>query len=230
MPFAGQTFVFNQVLTSTELQQTDTNIDEVRRSHKNSVQPPETVAGILWLDDSSGKWEWKIARDGSNFNSLIVVDPSAAFALPRPHVALVSRSSNQTITTALTTTMIWQTENQDTDGFWSPAPNPTRLTVPSGLTGTYYARLTANIEFAVNGTGDRDILIGKNGAAFLGNPRLRIRAPANANARLNIVSPILSVVANDFFEVFVFQDSGGNLDVLTGNSTWFNIDLLYATP
>jgi len=60
MPFASQTFSVGQVLTASQMNQVDTNIDAVRTSHKGSSAPPDLAAGVQWLDDSATPWTQKM--------------------------------------------------------------------------------------------------------------------------------------------------------------------------
>jgi hypothetical protein len=57
MAFSPQTFSVGQVLTAAQMNQTDTNIDEVRAHHKGSSLPASPVAGLFWLDDTLGAAE-----------------------------------------------------------------------------------------------------------------------------------------------------------------------------
>lgn len=75
MVFTPQTFSVEEILTSTKMAQMDTNIDEVRRSHKGGSAPPSPTAGTLWLDDSSEPWDWQM-YDGAAWISLGRIDPT----------------------------------------------------------------------------------------------------------------------------------------------------------
>lgn len=75
MAFSGQTFSVGQVLTASEMNQMDTNIDEVRAQHKGGSSPAQLAAGVLWLDDSATPWVWKM-HDGASFITLGVVNAS----------------------------------------------------------------------------------------------------------------------------------------------------------
>lgn len=74
--FTPQTFSVEEILTSTKMSQMDTNIDEIRRSHKGSSAPPSPTAGTLWLDDSSEPWDWQM-YDGAAWISLGKIDPTS---------------------------------------------------------------------------------------------------------------------------------------------------------
>lgn len=76
MAFDPQTFAFEEVLTSAKLNQTDTNIDEVRAHHKGSSAPVSPTAGTMWIDDSASPWTLNVF-DGTDWISLGTIDPSA---------------------------------------------------------------------------------------------------------------------------------------------------------
>lgn len=56
MAFVPQTYSFEEILTSSKMNQVDSNIDEVRKAHKGSSAPASPVAGTDWIDDSVTPW------------------------------------------------------------------------------------------------------------------------------------------------------------------------------
>lgn len=120
----------------------------------------------------------------------------------------VVKTGTQAITTAATTAMAWDAENFDTLGAsvqWA-AGSSTRLTAQAP--GVY--RLSASVVFAANATGERAVWFRKNGATFL--PGLRVPATA-ANATATAAATTVILNASDYVECFVYQNSGGNLNV-----------------
>ena len=87
--------------------------------------------------------------------------------------------------------------------------------------------LTAYAAFPNNNTGDRWIEIRKNGSDTVAGMLLP-ESPVSDNDRVYAQSPPLKVVAGDYFEVLVWQGSGGNLDLLDANTTFFSIEGLPA--
>lgn len=81
MSFAAQTFTLSQVLTSTQMNQVDSNIDAVRNSHKGSSAPGDLVAGVQWIDDSSSPWTLKM-YDGADWISIGTIDASGNLFTP----------------------------------------------------------------------------------------------------------------------------------------------------
>jgi hypothetical protein len=93
-------------------------------------------------------------------------------------------------------------------GGWASG-QPTRFVVP---TGYGQARLTGNVQFPSNATGYRSIKFLKNGGVFDGMAWLTVPAISGAAHSLNIATGLVAVNAGDYFEMVVYQNSGGALN------------------
>jgi hypothetical protein len=131
--------------------------------------------------------------------------------------ALVQLTSPETIPNSVPTDISWDATVYDVGGWWSGA-NPTRLTVPAGVSRVI---VSCNIQWATNNVGGRLVIHKKNGGTFPGQGASRLVPTENADA--NVHSAVVDVVAGDFFEVRVTQTSGGNLDLNDAPSNWFAI-------
>jgi hypothetical protein len=122
---------------------------------------------------------------------------------------LITRTTAQSISNGSFTAITFDAESLDTDAFHSTVTNTSRITIPSGKDGKYLIFGQAN--FNANGTGRRIVRVYKNGA---NQSASEAEGTASASAYPS-VSPtlILSLVATDYIELFVYQDSGGSLDV-----------------
>ena len=116
----------------------------------------------------------------------------------------LTKSADQTISNATFTAISFNGEDFDTDGFHDNVTNNTRITIPSGKGGKYL--FTVSGYFADNATGTRTTALYKNGSLI---PKARCIWRREGLA----ISAVLSLVATDYIELFVYQDSGGNLDV-----------------
>ncbi len=135
--------------------------------------------------------------------------------------ALVTDASVQTIGNSSFTAINFDTETKDTDDIHDNSTNNTRLTVPSGVT---IVRLYACIAMA-SGAGGRAYRITKGGSTGVGQPRVDVETTFNAYG--NLVSGPLDVVATNYFEVEVFQNTGGDLDTLNADGVpWFAMEIL----
>jgi hypothetical protein len=115
-------------------------------------------------------------------------------------------NANQSITNNTITALTFTGVNFDTDVFWSAGSN-TRLTVPGGLGGQYV--ISAQVNWAVNVAGYREIAIIKNGATFLGVVILGPEAAGQSDLSITVLA---TLVAGDFVQAQVLQTSGGALN------------------
>lgn len=134
---------------------------------------------------------------------------------------LVELDGNQSIPNSAGTAISWGDTIHDDEDLWDGA-NPTRLTVPTGFDGRAY--LSTNIQFAKNATGLRYAVIQKNGSNYKGGGYSAVSAP-DITMGINAVSALVNVTEGDYFEVRVFQDSGGSVNVEDAVNTWFHMIL-----
>ncbi len=125
----------------------------------------------------------------------------------------LAAASTQTIADATPTKVSWDNFQFDDNSFWNIA-NPTRLTIPAGVTRV---RLTAGIRWTPNVTGERQLRIIANPAGtydansvFASDDR-----PSDNSGDATLDTGILVVTAGMYFELEVEQNSGAPLDILT---------------
>lgn len=108
--------------------------------------------------------------------------------------------------------MSYDAESYDTDAIHDNAVNPTRLTVPAGVTKI---KLWASGNFISNSTGRRTILFYKNNVDFRSPGGTIVTDQANTSVvhYVRISTPVIAVVAGDYFEAVVYQNSGASLDI-----------------
>ncbi len=136
----------------------------------------------------------------------------------------VRLTANQSIANSTDQAITFTEETYDTDGYHSNVTNTSRLTIPSGKAGYY--QINANIMWAANGTGIRDFNIYQNGVRnqyYTANPQ-------SSNSQGMAMSTILYGAVGDYFEVYVFQNSGGALNIQSPGTgaTSFSIGYLGA--
>jgi hypothetical protein len=113
----------------------------------------------------------------------------------------------QSIPNATDTILTFNSEAWDTDGFHSTSSNTSRITIPAGLGGKYL--VTMNTLPALNGTGGRYLEIYKNGARLVND----IGMAGDAADYVNVAGTfVVNLVATDYIEMLVYQDSGGPLN------------------
>lgn len=138
--------------------------------------------------------------------------------------ATVQLTADATISNATNTAVSWSSAVFDDGSIWSGGA-PTRLTVPAGFTR---ARLVGNVSWAAASGGVRFIGFRKNGSGGIGLGREQISSPSASNSEFqNYATGLIPCVATDYFELYVFQGSGGSVTLYgTGvTDTWASIEL-----
>lgn len=127
--------------------------------------------------------------------------------------ARVRRTATQSIPSGTLAAIQLTSETWDTAGLHSNATNNTRLTAP--IDGIYM--LTANVFWAGNSTGERDLAIEINGNKAIG---LTADSAAAVSETPQALSTVYLMNAGDFAEARVEQTSGGalNLGVASGGA------------
>lgn len=126
--------------------------------------------------------------------------------------------ANQNIGNSATTALNFNTETYDVGTMHDVAVNTNRITVPASGAGIYV--IDAQVTFAANVTGRREVYIFKNGSQIA-----EVKEPTNSATEETTlqISCHDNAAAADYYEVQVFQNSGGGLDVVLGERiTYFS--------
>ncbi len=107
--------------------------------------------------------------------------------------ALIKRTTNVAIASGVQTTLAWESEVYDTDGFADVVAQPTRLTVPAGK-GITRVQVLCCVQWGPSSSGDRWVEILKNGVEVDASPATSGRptataAPASRSPRPRSRSP-----------------------------------------
>ncbi len=136
------------------------------------------------LTVSGGLPVWATAAGGSSFSGCRIYN-----------------SSSQTLPNATVTTLTFNSEIFDTDGFHSTSTNTSRITIPTGKAGYY--QLSASIYFGIgNATGIRALSITKNGTRVIG-----LDNSGAVDQTLNL-SGIENLAVNDYIEFTIYHTMG----------------------
>jgi hypothetical protein len=136
--------------------------------------------------------------------------------------ASVYKSGNQAISNNTTTTITWDSEVFDTNGFHDNSVNNERMTIPVGYAGKY--SITGLVSWGSDLDGYRIVEIFKNGATngFMWSG-------AQAGYYAVAVIKILALAEGDYVEIKGFHNSGGNLNAAGGAAeSYFQIQFLGA--
>lgn len=116
----------------------------------------------------------------------------------------------------------------DTDGFYNSTTG--RFVIPAGVSKV---KLKAQIIWANNGTGFRQLVIKKNFVNgdfstgwFPGVPATTVLANPNTTTDVSVAPPAIPVTEGDNFLAEAFQNSGASLDARKSVGTWFSIEVV----
>lgn len=136
----------------------------------------------------------------------------------QPRVKAYRTTSNQSVTNNTLTAVSLNAESYDISAQHDNVVNPSRITVVSGTGGSYH--FLAQVGFAANATGVRQVSIYKNGAAIA--TVFDVAASGTQDSYIQCAVDDEASV-NDYYEIYVKQTSGGALDVLKdADKTFFS--------
>jgi hypothetical protein len=182
----------------------NTDMDFVWSSDSAGMTNPMTTTGDT-IYSSSGSTPARLGI-GSTGQVLTVTGGVPSWATPASaNPAFVGCSvfanANQTVANNTYTALTWNQETFDTDSFHNNSTNTSRITIPTGK-GGYYA-VFGFVQNDTNTAGGRTLAIYKNGALFA-----YVSDTPSAQAPSSQISATMSLVATDYIELFVYQDSG----------------------
>lgn len=164
--------------------------------------------------------------DGDGIVTAVTTEPisgggggGAAFA-----GALLQRSTDQAIANNTNVVLSWTSAlYQEGFTFWNVA-SPTRFTIPPGV---LLVRITAQIRFNASATGERALMVWKNGLApYPGYGRaLANSVAATQESGMFVSTAVIPVITGDYFDIQTFQTSGASRNMIATNS-WAQIEVL----
>lgn len=179
--------------------------------------------GTDWVALGAGTAGQVLQSNGAGANPSWITPIGGSVAAVRG--ALVTKAADQTGANYTSFTYIaWDSENYDTDAIHNNVTNNRRLTVPVGVTKV---RLSAAV-FVNNITSNIFVNIGidKNAAASLYTGQTTVSVQTfNTQARLGATTPVIDVVAGDYFEVGLQTQSDTSVDILKDVS-WFAMEII----
>jgi hypothetical protein len=139
-----------------------------------------------------------------------------------PKIARLTKTASQSVTSSTYTNITWDSELIDTSSFHDNVTNNQRITVP---TAGYY-KFFIQLEYAANGTGERDIFYLLN--ATTGSGTIVYKGPGSSVDNFSHQTTfILNLAANDFIIAQTYQTSGGALNIVN-QCSFFQVDYLGA--
>jgi hypothetical protein len=117
------------------------------------------------------------------------------------------RAANQSITTATDTTVTWDTEDQDTDGFITVSSDT--ITIPSGLDGVY--AMTAYVVWAATPGATSNVRF--EFAGTTGDFRTSVGASSVAFQAQTVAVPCWALSATNTVKLRVYQATGASINI-----------------
>ena len=177
------------------------------------------TAGSLALSQWEGGQLYFTATGASVFFDVVQTASTSTYV----GCALNISTSTQSIATNTGTSILFDTEVIDTDGFHSIVTNTDRITIPAGKAGKYLC--TVAITMAANSTGARVVNLAKNGTTAYG-----MTFPATATgASFGITTYILDLAVADYITASMFHTGGVSLNVQGVNTVGAGGTALQAT-
>jgi hypothetical protein len=139
-----------------------------------------------------------------------------------PPAARVTKTTAQSIANNTYTALTWGTQVFDNGALWDSG-NASRFTIPGS--GDKMVTVSFNIWFASNSTGLRRCGVIINGGAGASSEYIDARPPTSGAITYIHDSFTVYCQGGDYLEVFVFQSSGGALDV-AGSGTQNNCSVI----
>lgn len=173
-----------------------TSASLARADHVHAITTAAPAASINGVSNAEG-----------SATSFARSDHLHRISLPRCRAI---RSTTQSIGNASTTVVDLTSEEIDTDSFHSNSTNPSRITIPNGLSGDYL--ITAMAVFAANATGNRQLVLYLNGAGAGNLDGVTNAAITGITTRLSFAG-LFTLTSTDYVEVAVLQNSGGSLNI-----------------
>ena len=167
----------------------------------------------LLADNETVTGSWTFSSPVSHSG---VVSSTSTFTSSGQHRCRVYVStSNQSISDATPTGLNFLGEGYDVGALHDTGVNPGRITIPTGGSGLY--QFLGAVQFAANATGYRYVAIYKNGSEMVRSSAASASASTTSDLQVQLHDQCNQ---NDFYELYVYQNSSGALDV-NKNITFF---------
>ncbi len=183
----------------------------------------EVVAGDYFevFLDTENDQTITLNNDLTWFDMEIITIPVVAQA--RHRGALVHMIADETTADYTTSAAIaWDKQAYDTDSIHSVSVNNSRLTVPSGVSRIIVSGSVRGSLFAVDKFAN--VVILKNGSVdWVGAPG-GLHETGSGSLNINLVSPVLEVIAGDYFEYRLGVETDTSI-TLDNDRSWFAMEI-----
>jgi hypothetical protein len=189
---------------------------------------PSTTLGDIEYRSSTANTNTRLGI-GTTGQVLTVAGGVPSWATPAGGSSFAGVSAYKSANTAISnntfTAITFNLENFDTNTYHDNSTNTSRITIPAGKAGYYSVSTTTS--FAANSTGQRQVVLYKNGSLFASLSTLQATT-SGADFRM-LSTYVISLAVNDYIELFAYQASGAGLDIAGGQTeTTFSAFLIGA--
>jgi CheY-like chemotaxis protein len=174
---------------------------QIRRILQTVAMVTSQASGDLFYANGASS----IARLGIGAAGKILRSTGSAPAWEGMRGAQVSRGASQSIPNASYTAASFPSETFDTAAFWA-AGNPSRITIPR----TGYYLIGGKIGWDANSNGVREVKLYRNGVDD--DKKSVSQAALNGIATRMDLCFLVDATAGEYFELFLWQNSGGSLN------------------
>jgi hypothetical protein len=123
-------------------------------------------------------------------------------------------AATQSIANDTFTAVNFTSESFDSNAFHDNSTNNTRFTIPAGKGGKYL--VNALVRYATNSSGRRIASLRKNGSTYIANTQDMGASSISGLEPTVLMTSINELVAGDYVEFMVYQNSGGALNISGG--------------
>lgn len=143
--------------------------------------------------------------------------------------AKVYQNVDELVTSGVNTELSFDTIDTDPEGIFNPITS--RFVIPTGVSKVI---LKAQVVWGYNCTGLRQLVIKKNYIAgdpthpgwYPGVPASTILANCVTTSDHQVITPVLSVVPGDTFDLEGFHTAGVAIPARGSDGTWFSIEII----
>jgi hypothetical protein len=188
--------------------------------------PRTWAAGTLAASDLNTDVRDNINNLNERLNVSGITTPSALNKIKSAVCGVRAYASgSQSIGDSADKTVLWDSEVFDSDGFHSTASNTHRITIPSGLDGTYL--FTTQIAFAADSGGWRSVWMEDSGGTIRASV---VQIAASGSQRHEAqVTMVYTIAAGDWIAVHCTQTSGSTLTLDVFSRIHFGAVRLFAS-
>lgn len=224
MAYDRQYFVVDQSISSSDINQIEENVAQVRSQHKGPSAPPQAVIGSLWLDDSTDKWAWKVYTgtewaifakvDNEDKSSLSIIERYATDA-SSPVISTISFD----VTTSLAANQ-WESigpTGSGADNIWTALDDIPESANYIEIKATMFAdndSISANLSLWARKFGSVD---GTENEKLIGKIAISTLAVGNNGSGFYIMNSIIGLDSANRFELQFSETTVTNLVTLHVN-------------